>query len=261
MQPEDKRIILITGAGSGIGRALTQKIAGEHTHVVLVGRQETSLKETAKTLPKTAAYTIITADITSHTDIENLVKTLTEKLGFLDILINNAGIAHTCLLENSDAQIISDVINTNLTAPILLTRALLPLLKQSYAAQIVNIGSMFGDIGFPFFAAYSASKFGLRGFSDALRRELKDDNISITYAAPRAVKTPATDKYAYLIPAYKMKLDTTEQVATQIWQAIINKKRSIYPKGAERLIILLQRLYPKLIDKALKKQTTTARNS
>ena len=113
---------------------------------------------------------------------------------------------------------------------------------------------MFGDIAFPLFAAYSASKFGLRGFSDALRREFRDRGVGVTYAAPRATKTEAVDSLQALITSVQPRLDDPSAVAADIWRAVEKDARSVYPTGPERMFILLQRLFPGLIDNAVCKQ-------
>src|SRR3546814_7220706 len=97
-----------------------------------------------------------------------------------------------------------------------LTRQLLPLLQLSSQARIVNIGSVFGDIGHPLFAGYCASKFALRGLSDALRRELAAVGIGVTYAAPRATRTVAADGFADLMLPFAMAMDMPETIAAQI---------------------------------------------
>ncbi|MFQ3194170.1 MAG: short-subunit dehydrogenase [Colwellia sp.] len=105
----------------------------------------------------------------------------------VNVLINNAGVSQFKLFEQaseSDISDISDIITTNTIAPMQLTQALLPLLKQYDKAQIINMGSTYGSIGFPGYTAYCASKFALRGFSQTLSRELADSNIRVKYLAP-----------------------------------------------------------------------------
>jgi short-subunit dehydrogenase len=140
-------------------------------------------------------------------------------------------------------------------APIALARDFLPLMLRAKPARVVNIGSVFGDIPYPGFAAYSASKFALRGFSTALRREWAEAGIGVTYAAPRATRTEAAAAFSALIEATKMTLDPPELVARQIWDAVERGDQSVYPRGAERVFVLIQRLFPRLVDRALAKQT------
>jgi NAD(P)-dependent dehydrogenase (short-subunit alcohol dehydrogenase family) len=146
------------------------------------------------------------------------------------------------------------VIETNLLGPMALARLAIPLLQRGQGARIVNIGSVLGDIPYPLFAAYSATKSGLRGFSIALRRELAPLGIGVTYAAPRATRTPASRPLQALIEPFRMKLDTPQAVAKSVWNAVAREADSIYPAGQERLFVLIQRLLPQLVDRSIAKQ-------
>jgi short-subunit dehydrogenase len=161
-------------------------------------------------------------------------------------------------LEETGADSRRRMIETNLLAPMELTLALLPLLKAAAPSRVVNVGSVLGDIAMPYFAAYSATKFGLRGWSDALRRELASTGVGVTYAAPRAVRTAAAQSFSALIEAFHMRLDAPELVAKRIADAIARDTNFAYPNGPERLFILIQRLFPGLIDRSFAPQTARA---
>ncbi len=136
---------------------------------------------------------------------------------------------------------------------------MLPLLRRAAPSRIVNVGSIFGDIAYPLFAAYSASKFALRGSSIALRRELKPFGIGVTYAAPRATKTGAAQAYGALFEPLQMRMDEPAVVAEQIWRAVAKDSDSTYAKGPERLFVLAQRLFPGLVDRAIAAQLADPR--
>ena len=187
------KCVLITGAGSGIGRALAVEAARRGMTVALCGRRADALAQTAALLGAGTAHIVIQADVTRPDARRMLVDRIRERWGKLDVLINNAGIVAGGAVESLNDDALERVLATNVTAPIALTRDLLPLLLAGRPSRVVNVGSMFGDIAFPLFAAYSASKFGLRGFSDALRREFRDRGVGVTYAAPRATKTEAVE--------------------------------------------------------------------
>ena len=244
---------LVTGSGSGIGRALAQELSGRGVHVFLVGRRLKALEETAASLPNPRACTIWTADVTKEADRARLIVLLAET-GRLDILINNAGVVESGPVTKQDPAKRRSMVETNLLAPMELTIGMLPYLHKAAPSRIVNVGSMFGDIGFPYFAVYSATKFGLRGWSESLRRELLPAGIGVTYVAPRGTATPAADGFMDLVSAFDMHLDTAEKVAKQIVDALQKGARDVYPKGPERIFVLLQRLAPKMIDQAMAKQ-------
>ena len=251
---DGRKVALITGAGSGIGRALTIEAINRGYHIVAVGRRLQPLQETAVIAGKPAQIHLLSVDVTSAKGRLYLVKEITETYGHLNILINNAGtlnVGHFKDLSDDDMQ---NMVSLNLVAPALMARDCLPLLKQAGGASIVNVGSVFGDIAYPYFAGYSATKFGLRGLSDALRRELRKDDINVTYLAPRAAKTDATSKYEKLVGPMEMKLDQPDVIAKQSWDAIEAKKHECHPWGLERLFIKIQRWFPKLIDQNIIKQ-------
>lgn len=240
--------ILITGAGSGIGRALAIE-ADRHGHrLTLVGRRRAALEGTAAQL--NGNVRVLPADITTVEGRALIADRLVA--GSLDILINNAGMVPAGPLDGLSDADIAAALALNVAAPMALTRAALPQLAAS-KGQVVNMGSVFGDIGFPYFALYSATKFALRGFSDALRRELAPQGIAVTYIAPRATKTAAADGFGALIGPMAMGLDSPEAAARTAWRAIAARRREQFPPTRERLFVALQRLQPRLIDRALSK--------
>lgn len=253
----DGKIALVTGAGSGIGRALVRVLAQQGAQVLLVGRRESALLETYSLLPQHTRGMVFPTDITDPTARASLVAKVSEYKK-LDLLINNAGTVSSGPLARDNADARRRMIETNLLAPMELTLALLPLLQAAKPSRIVNIGSMFGDIAFPYFCAYSATKFGLRGWSEGLRRELAPSGVAVTYAAPRGTLTPAAEGFADLAQAFDMTLDPPEKVARQIVDGVLHGARDVYPRGPERLFVLLQRLMPSLIDRALIQQAAKA---
>ncbi len=250
MQPEQK-LVLVTGAGSGIGRALCVEAARRGMVVALSGRRQDALEATRALLGTGASHMLVPADITRAEDRRRIVDRITSERGALDILINNAGIVEGGPLETFDDAALARTFQTNVLAPMALTRDLMPLLIAAKPSRVVNVGSIFGDIGYPEFTCYSAAKFALRGFSIALRREWKRKGIGVTYAAPRATRTEAAAAFAELIAKTKMNMDSPEQVARQIWRAIANGRDSVYAPAPERIYVLVQRLFPRIIDWSL----------
>src|SRR6056297_1945664 len=245
---------LITGAGSGIGRALAIEAARSGHDLVLVGRRQAQLEDTAALLGH-APVRLVAADITTPEGRAEIVAATGTRL---DVLVNNAGrLAVGRLTDLDDAQI-ADTVGTNLTAAVQLTRDLVPALCAAQG-RIVNIGSMFGIIAFPYFSAYSATKFAMRGFSDALRRELSEFGIAVTYVAPRATRTPAHSQFAHLVEPFEMTLDEPERVARRAWSGIMAGRKTVYPGTTERIFAAVQTLVPSLIDSALTHKVGTAR--
>ncbi|WP_297340974.1 SDR family NAD(P)-dependent oxidoreductase [Pseudophaeobacter sp.] len=248
------KTVLITGAGTGIGRALAIEAAQKGFDLILVGRTSSTLDETLSQCSTTQARCIV-ADVTSP---EGRTVICQEVSGRLDILINNAGVLSVGHLADMTDENLQRMAETNLVAPMALSRDLLPALRSA-KGRIVNIGSVFGDIAYPFFAGYSATKFGLRGFSDAIRRELSGTGIGVTYVAPRATQTAAESAFGALVEPLDMTLDTAETVAAQAWDAILKGKRESFPKGKERFFVKVQRLFPSLVDKSVGAQARDPR--
>ena len=250
MQPEQK-LVLVTGAGSGIGRALCIEAAQRGLAVALCGRRREALEATGALLGPGASHLIIPADITRPEHRRRIVDRIRKERGALDILINNAGIVEGGPLETFDDDALARTFQTNVMAPMALTRDLMSLLIAAKPSRVVNVGSIFGDIAYPEFTCYSAAKFALRGFSIALRREWKQKGIAVTYAAPRATRTDAAVAFAGLIAKTKMNMDSPEQVARQIWRAVARGHDSVYAPAPEKVYVLIQRLFPRAIDWSL----------
>lgn len=260
MRLEGKRIA-ITGAGSGLGLALAREAAMRGADLLLVGRDGATLARARSSVSRPHHAAVCAADVTTAAGRAAIASAIDKALGGLDILVNNAGVQGFGPLEGQDDAAIEAMLATNLAAPIILTRDLLPRLRASAPSRVVNVGSMFGDIAFPLFVAYSASKFGLRGASDALRRELADDGIAVTHVAPRAIRTTAYEDQAVLEKPFAMTVDTPEAVARRIWNGVSAGRATIYPGVAERLILLVQRLAPHIVDAALASKLRRARKA
>jgi short-subunit dehydrogenase len=246
---------LITGAGSGIGRRLAIDGSRRGMTLALVGRRLEPLQETRRQLGQSKDCLVIAADVTLPEGRQRIRDGLTEAWGRLNVLVNNAGIVAAGPLSSLRDADLDRLIATNLSAPIALTRDLLPLLRASSPARIVNIGSLVGDIALPLFAAYSASKFGLRGLSNALRRELKGLGIGVTYVAPRGAQTDATKAVADFTRSLGMPpADGVASIAAEVWSAVDRGTDGAYPRSRERFFVLVERLCPGLITRALTRQ-------
>jgi short-subunit dehydrogenase len=250
----EQKCVLITGAGSGIGRALSVEAAQRGMAVALCGRRESALEATGALLAQGGRHLIIPADITNPQDRRRIVDIISDRWEALDVLVNNAGVVEGGALAKFDDEAITRTFLTNVIAPMALTRDLMPLLVAARPSRVVNIGSVFGDIAYPQFSGYSASKFALRGFSNALRREWKQAGIGVTYAAPRATRTDAAVAFDQLIASANMRVDAPAQVARRIWRSVASGHDSIYAPAPERIYVLIQRIFPQIIDWALARQ-------
>ncbi len=185
------RSVLVTGAGSGIGRATAVALARKGARLTLTGRREGPLEETARLVEEAGGEPqVVAGDVTDGTARERIVRAVVERFGGLDVLVNNAGSVRAGRLEKVDADEVRSQIEVNLTAPILLTQAAMGALRESGDAAVVNVSSGFGLVGMPFYAVYAATKAGIAHFGEALRRELFGEGVHVMTIYPGATETP-----------------------------------------------------------------------
>lgn len=257
-----RKRILLTGATGGIGYPLALALAAKGARLALVdrngGRQQAICEEIM--FDGGEAVSIV-VDLLQPQAPADAVAAAMQSLGGLDMLINNAGMIDFTLFQQQDAARIAQIMQVNAVVPMLLAHAALPQFLAQGNGRIVNIGSMFGSIGFPHHAVYSASKFALRGFSEALRRELEGSGIGVTYVAPRAVKTALNDAQAVrMMEANRIAMDDPAKVAGTIVRAIECGRKECYIGRPESFFARLNGILPRLVDAGLKNQTRVARS-
>jgi len=260
MNLSGKRIIL-TGAAGGIGYRLALLLAEKGARLALVERNAPRVEEICAEIEQRGGLAVpIALDLSAEGAAEQAVASALQALGGVDVLINNAGIMDFTLFERHDPKRIEQMIGINVIAPMLLVRAVLPHLLKQNSGRIVNIGSAFGSIGFPHFATYCASKFAMRGFSEALRRELADSQVGVTYISPRATKTPLNnDVTTRMLEETKANMDEPEYVAGQIALAIERDCKEHFIGQPESFFARLNGMFPRLVDNGLLKNTRIAR--
>ncbi|QID16249.1 SDR family oxidoreductase [Nitrogeniibacter mangrovi] len=253
--------ILLTGAGGGIGSAIARQLARQGASVVLANRDVESLQALVAELQVHGGRVLaLPVDLADPQGPARLVSEAIDRTGGIDILINCAGLQNFGFLADESPEATAALLQVNTVAPMLLTRALLPHLLAAGQGQIVNVGSIFGSIGFPCFASYSASKFAIRGFSEALRRELADTGIRVTYVAPRFTRTPFNSGVVTrMAEALKMNQDDPEAVATSVVAAIERDGTDQYLGWPEKLFVRINAVLPRLVDPSLIKQVALMR--
>jgi short-subunit dehydrogenase len=244
------KYVLLTGATGGIGSAMAKRLASAGARLLLVSRSPERLELLLGNLPG-SGHAVVAADICTCEGRQAVVDICQ---GMLDGLINNAGLNDFGMLENLADEALEQLFKINTLAPILLTRDLLPLLRES-SGFVVNVGSGYGSIGFPGYCAYSASKFALRGFTEALRRELGDTTVNVLYFAPRATDTSMNPPQ---VVALNRELgnttDSPERVADELIRLLKRGRISRAVGLPERFFARLNALFPSLVDGALARQ-------
>ncbi|MGM0897994.1 MAG: 3-ketoacyl-ACP reductase [Bacillota bacterium] len=189
-----EKTAIITGAGRGIGRAIALALANEGVAVGLIARTEEEIAKVAqeiRSLRGRAAYAA--ADVSDPGQVESAVRKLSDELGTIDILINNAGIGKYGKFMELKTEDWQDMLNINLMGMVHMTKAVLPQMTEKQGGDIVNISSSSGLKGTKGSSAYSASKFAVLGMSEALMQEVRPDNIRVFALAPSRVVTGMTD--------------------------------------------------------------------
>lgn len=247
MQLDDARILL-TGASGGLGRALACELAAAGARLLLAGRDGRRLAELGAALG--AGHSSVRADLTRP---EGVAAAAAAARAFgANVLINNAGIGGFGLFDQQAWPTVENLLATNLEAPLRLTHALLPVLRAEPEAAIVNIGSTFGSLPFAGFAAYSAAKAGLRGFSQALRRELADTRVAVIHLAPRTIDTPLNSTAVNALNrALKNRSDSAEVVARQVVAALRRGAAERHLGFPERLFAWINGFAPALVDRGV----------
>lgn len=242
------KTVLLAGASGGIGSAIALRLEAAGAELVLASIDEPGLEQVAEQLA--GAHEIVVADIT-EADGRNRIRDACAAQG-VDIVINATGVLNFQLYEDQDPSAIERQMNINLLAPMQLIHALMPLLRQREESAIVNIGSIFGSIGHPGFTAYCASKFGLRGFTEALQRELADTQVRVLYLAPRATRTALNSSAVdALNEALGNRVDTPSTVAGELMALLGGTRSQRYIGWPEKLFVRVNALLPGLVARAL----------
>ena len=189
------RVVLITGAGRGIGRALAHAFAEAGAKVALLGKTKKNLLEVQRELKELGAATVgLAADVSDESAVSRAVAAAEQQLGPVDVLVNNAGVFALAHVEKMDTLVFDRMLAVNLRGPFLMCRALLPGMKSRKRGHIVNISSTAGRRGFAGGGAYCASKFGLAGLTEAMRYEARASNVRVTCVYPSTVNTDLVKK-------------------------------------------------------------------
>jgi len=251
MRPQALSVVL-TGATGGIGSALAAVLAQAGARVLLVGRRGAPLAALAESLGariRTLRVQALAADITTAAG-RGLIRDLAAARG-CNALINNAALPCFGAFADVDERQIDAVVQTNLIAPMQLSLALLPQLLAQPEARLLNIGSATGSLGVPGFAVYAAGKFGLRGFSETLRRELADTPVRVQYLGPRATRTGFNDAHAEEFNRRtRTAVDTPQTVAEAAMKLLLSGRAEKFLGFPESLAARVNSLAPWLIDRA-----------
>ncbi|MGF7219059.1 short-subunit dehydrogenase [Spirosoma lacussanchae] len=249
-------VVLITGASSGIGRALAFAFGREGASVVICARTNTAIQAVADELRQANINTLaLVADVSVEADVKRLIEQTIAQLGRLDILINNAGISMRSMLIDTDPAVIQKVMDINFMGTVYATRYALPHIIQA-KGSIVGISSIAGYRGLPVRAGYSASKFAMNGFLEAVRTELLHTGVHVLTACPGF--TASNIRFAALgaqgqVVGETMRdegsMMTAEECAEHILRAVRQRKRELILTTQGKFTVFLNKWLPSLMDK------------
>ncbi|MDD3661776.1 MAG: SDR family NAD(P)-dependent oxidoreductase [Candidatus Dojkabacteria bacterium] len=200
------KVIVITGASDGIGKQIALRLAKESSKLALIARDKIKLDEVSKEAKKLGAVDVRTyaCDIRQTDKLEATIKTIISDFGAVDILINNAGIWQKLMsVDEIPKEVVDDVIGTNLSALIHITRLLLPTLRTRDEAAIINVTSKSGVLAQEGQSVYTASKYGVRGFTEVLKLDLKDTNVKVAGVYQSGTNTKMFEKTGENFPTEK----------------------------------------------------------
>lgn len=230
------KTVIITGASSGVGEAAARSFAGAGAKVVLAARTAAKIEQLAHSLGGLAVPT----DVADFAALQALVDRTLAAFGRIDVLVNNAAANARGTLDSLDPEAIARVIDTNLKAPMLLTRLALPHLRESRGV-VVNVASMAGHVPLPHEAPYCASKWGLRGFTFAVRQELRDAGVALCVVSPGPIATPFVLDDLDHVPdlVFSQPILTAEQVAEAVVACAVDRR---VERAMPRSTLMLARL-------------------
>ncbi|MCT4614682.1 MAG: SDR family oxidoreductase [Marinifilaceae bacterium] len=253
----NSKVVIITGASSGIGEALAYKYAKTKANIVLAARNIDKLKKIEQELEALDCKVLsVKTDVKNELDCKNLINLCVDRFGRIDILINNAGISMRALFDDLDLEVFKELMDVNLWGTIYCTKYALPYIQKS-KGSIAGIISIAGYIGLPARAAYSTSKYAIRGFLDTIRVENLKKGVHVLVAAPgftssniRSVARTADGSAQGETPRNEDKMMSAEECADHIAKAIRKRKSELILTFIEgKFTVWLSKWFPRLLDK------------
>jgi len=250
------KIVIITGASSGIGKALAENFSSGNAKVVIAARNEAKLNQLKMDLEKSNPDVLaVKTDVSVESDCKNLIEKTVERFGGIDILINNAGISMRAVFEETDLTVIRQLMDINFWGTVYCAKFALPHLLKS-RGSVVGVSSIAGYKGLPGRSGYSSSKFAMQGFLEVLRIENMKKGVHVLIACPgftasniRNTALSGKGDQQGESPRDEDKMMTAEAVANHIVRAIQKKKHRLTLTTQGKITVLLNKFFPKFMDK------------
>jgi short-subunit dehydrogenase len=250
------KVVVITGASSGIGKATALHFAQQQSKLVIAARNLEKLSETEKAIREMGGEVLaVRADVSVEADCKALMEQALAHFARIDVLVNNAGISMRALFNEAELSVIKNVMDINFWGAVYCTKYALPHLLNS-KGSIVGVSSIAGYVGLPARTAYSASKFAMHGFLEALRTENLEKGIHVLLICPGF--TASNIRNTALIadgssqgesPRAEEKMMSAEEVAEHLYKGVAQRKRSIVLTTEGKMAVILSKWFPKLISR------------
>lgn len=255
---KNKKTVIITGASSGIGKATAEKFGREGYNVVLSARGLEKLKEVEQQLKADGVSTIaVQVDVARKEDCKKIVDETIKAFGGIDVLVNNAGISMRAIFEEVDLEVIEQIMQINFWGTVYTTKFALPYLLKS-KGSVVGVSSIAGYVGLPARTGYSASKYAMQGFLDALRTENLKTGLKVFVICPgftasniRNTALTADGSAQTESPREEAKMMTAEEVADYIYKGVFKGERTKVLTTEGKLAVILGKLFPSFIEKMI----------
>ena len=250
------KLVIVTGASSGIGKACAIKFAQKGANLVLAARSEEKLIEISKEIGKyNVEVLIVPTDVSKEADCENLIKKTLDKFNKIDVLVNNAGISMRAAFVNLDTDVLRKVMDVNFWGTVYCTRFAIKSILEN-KGSVVGVSSIAGYKGLPGRTGYSSSKFAMHGFLEALRIENIKKGLHVRSACPGFTASNSRNKALAAdgtsqgeTPREEQKMMQPEEVADSIVEAVMKRKDRLTLTVNGKLTVLLNKFFPKLVDR------------
>jgi short-subunit dehydrogenase len=259
------KVVLITGASSGIGRAAAKAYAARGAHLVLAARREPQLQDTAREVEALGVRALpVRCDVTREEDVTRLMRETEAAFGGLDVLVNNAGLGLYGPVDSFSEAQLRQVFEINFFGLVRVTRAALPLLRRhAPGSQVVNVSSVLGHRGLPLLGGYGASKAAVNVLTESLRAELAAEGISVLLVSPGLTETEFRDARlnaeGWTQDTIPLQAMSSEAVASAMVRASRSKRRDTVLTLPGRVMVLANRWVPALFDRVARRMANPAR--
>jgi len=241
------QVVIVTGGGRGIGRATALEFAAEGATLLLGGRRMDALRTAAEECRSAGGRAeAVRCDVAVDEELQGIVTTALDHYGRVDVLVNNAGVVAGGRLDEIDADDVGRMVGVNVWAPIRLAQLVVPHMREAKSGTIVNISSVAGRVGVPYYATYCASKFAMRGFSESLRRELAPDGVHVMAVFPGGTATDMLENVEF--DSFGVTIATAQQVASAIVRGVRWRQPEVFIGLGESIFSRWNDMMPWTVD-------------